>query len=388
MRESCTLRATDALTAAGATVTAGAARGLPAFDFAARLDALGAALDGRCAVFNPSPSLAWAIGFTGSSGWLVIDEHGGTLLTDGRYGERAASELAERRIADRVTVEVRANGPELLQAVAAVAGERRLFAEADRLTHAGWTAFAARVDIDPLGDVVAQLRRRKDAGEVARMRAAAAAADAALAEVAPLLAEEPTEADVRAELEYRMRRNGADGPGYDTIVASGPQNAARPHHSSGARRIVEGDMVIIDVGGRVDEYRSDMTRTFVVGEPTAEQQEWYDLVAASQAAGLAAITPGATCRDVHAACVDVFAAAGVDEWYIHGSGHGVGLEIHEEPFHNHTSTATISVGDVVTMEPGLYRPGFGGIRIEDLVAVGSDGNDVLTTFPKAALAVG
>lgn len=364
-----------------------AATGLPEFDFGARLDALAAALNGRCAVFNPSPSLAWAIGFTGSSGWLVIDEHGGTLVTDGRYGERATGELAECGIADRIAVEVRTNGHELLRTVAAVAGTRQLFAEADRMTHTGWAELAGRVDIRPLGDAVAQLRRRKDVGEIARMRAAAAAADAALAEVAPLLADEPTEADVRAELEYRMRRHGADGPGYDTIVAGGPQNAARPHHASGPRRILEGDLVIIDVGGCVDGYRSDMTRTFVVGEPTTEQQEWYDLVAASQAAGLAAIVPGASCRDVHAACVDVFAAAGHDEWYIHGSGHGVGLEIHEEPFHNRTSTATIAVGDVVTMEPGLYRAGFGGIRIEDLVAVGTNGNEILTTFQKAAPAL-
>jgi Xaa-Pro aminopeptidase len=202
--------------------------------------------------------------------------------------------------------------------------------------------------------------------------------------VYPLLAERPTEADVRDELEHGMRRRGADGPSYDTIVASGPTYAAQPHHHTGRRTIVDGDVVIIDVGALVDDYHSDMTRTFVVGQPDARQTEIYDLVRIAQAAGLAAVRPGAATRDVDAACRDVFRDAGRLDWYLHGTGHGVGLEIHEEPFAATTSTAVLQVGDVVTVEPGLYRDGFGGVRIEDLVTVTATGCELLTHLSKDA----
>ena len=187
---------------------------------------------------------------------------------------------------------------------------------------------------------------------------------------------------MRDELEHRMRRLGADGPSYDTIVASGPDNAARPHHETGRRTIVEGDTVIIDVGALVDGYHSDMTRTFVVGEPTAEQHEVYDLVLAAQLAGLDAVAAGVAARDVDAACRDLFADAGYGDWFLHGTGHGVGLDIHEDPFSSTVSSDELLVGDVVTVEPGLYRGGFGGVRIEDLVAVTADGGRRLTHLSK------
>ncbi len=224
----------------------------------------------------------------------------------------------------------------------------------------------------------------KDSGELARMERAAAIADEALAAVAPMLGERPTEADVRDELEHRMRRLGADGPSYDTIVASGPDNAARPHHQTGRRTIVEGDTVIIDVGALVDGYHSDMTRTIVVGDPTEEQRRIYDLVLEAQLAGLAAVGAGASARDVDAACRNVFADAGYGDWFIHGTGHGVGLDIHEDPFSSTVSEDELVAGDVVTVEPGLYRGGFGGVRIEDLVAVTADGGRRLTHLSKDA----
>ena len=179
-----------------------------------------------------------------------------------------------------------------------------------------------------------------------------------------------------------MRRLGADGPSYDTIVASGPDNAARPHHAPGTRRIVEGDTVVIDVGALVDGYHSDMTRSYVVGDPTAEQQEIYDLVLEAQLAGLGAVREGVAARDVDAVCRDIFDDAGHLDWYLHGTGHGVGLLIHEDPFHSPTSTQELLDGDVVTVEPGLYRSGFGGFRVEDLVVVTESGCRILTETPK------
>ena len=229
---------------------------------------------------------------------------------------------------------------------------------------------------------ITALRRVKDEGELARITRAAEFADAALAEVAPALGDGSSERDVRDELDQRMRRLGADGLSYEPIVASGPELAARPHHQTGRRRIVEGDTVIIDVGALVDGYHSDMTRSFVVGEPDGQQRELYDLVLTSQLAGLDAVTAGLQARELDATCRAVFEEAGYGDWFVHGTGHGVGLDIHEDPFAARVSTDELVAGDVVTVEPGLYRDGFGGIRIEDLVTVTPTGCRILTKLPK------
>jgi Xaa-Pro aminopeptidase len=220
------------------------------------------------------------------------------------------------------------------------------------------------------------------------MAAAAAAADAALAEVEPMLfaavtGPPVTESDIRNELEYRMRLHGADDRSYDTIVASGPDHAARPHHEVSRRRIVEGDTVIIDVGALVDGYHSDMTRSYVIGEPSDEQRLMYALVEASHAAGRAALRAGISARELDSVCRDVFEEAGRLDAYLHGTGHGVGLAIHEPPFHSQASDDELVAGNVVTVEPGLYRVGFGGFRIEDLLVVTETGSQPLThTVPR------
>jgi Xaa-Pro aminopeptidase len=328
-------------------------------------------------------NIRWLTGFGGSSGWVVIGPERFVVVTDGRYRDRAAADLAAGGLdADLI---VRTNRSELADAVVEAArGPGCVLAEAHHVSHAAWDELARNLPIEPSAAIIEQLRRVKDPGELARMSLAAAIADGALAEVAPMLASEPTEADVRDELEYRMRRSGADGPSYDTIVASGPEHAARPHHETSTRTIIEGDIVVIDVGALVDGYHSDMTRTLVVGEPDRRQIEIFEIVRAAQAAGLGAVRAGAAAADVDAACRAVFRAAGVEQWFIHGTGHGVGLDIHEDPFAAPTSTAELVVGDVVTIEPGLYRDGFGGVRIEDLVSVTATGCELLTHLSKDA----
>jgi Xaa-Pro aminopeptidase len=356
----------------------------PAIGYPTRPDAVRARADGTTLIVSTPSNIRWLTSFGGSLGWVVITPDDCTLITDGRYGERAAADLAAAGLADMVEVVTARTRPEIRDLV--VAAVRRsggpVCAEAGHLTHAAWLDLASDVDLTPDDGTIPALRRVKDDGELARMAHAAEIADAALVAVAPMLADEPTEADVRDELEYRMRRLGAQGPSYDTIVASGPDNAARPHHETGRRTIIEGDTVIIDVGALVDGYHSDMTRTFVIGEPSAEQQDIYDLVLAAQLAGLEAVRPGAAARDVDAACRSMFAERGYADWYLHGTGHGVGLDIHEDPFASAVSTAELQVGDVVTVEPGLYRGGFGGVRIEDLVAVTGDGGRRLTHLSK------
>ncbi len=359
----------------------------PSSDFAGRIAAVRAAIDGRTMVLSHATNIRWLTGFGGSLAWVVIDGDRLVFVTDGRYADRAAGDLAANALANGgigTELEVRTKRPEIVDAVVAAASTAgtAVLAEAEHLSHASWSALHERVPLEPAGGIIEQLRRRKDTGELARMTLAAQIADATLDAVVPMLAERPTEADVRDELEYRMRKAGADGPSYDTIVASGPELAARPHHQTSRRTIVEGDTVIIDVGALVDGYHSDMTRTYVVGDVDRRQQEVYDLVLEAQLAGLAAVRPGVATAEVDEACRAVFRAAGYEDWFIHGTGHGVGLDIHEEPFAAVTSTATLVEDDVVTVEPGLYRDGFGGVRIEDLVVVTATGCATLTTLPK------
>ncbi|HSJ91701.1 MAG TPA: Xaa-Pro peptidase family protein [Ilumatobacter sp.] len=335
----------------------------------------------RAMIVTDLTNVRWLTGFTGSSGVVAVLPDRAVLVTDGRYRDRAADELA----ASGVTCEIVVGFTQPAQhdlLVGALAGIDRVGAESGSLTHARWTAIAEDLQLEPVTGLVEEGRRRKDAGEIARIAEAARCADAALAEVAPMLGDGLTEADVRMELEYRMRRHGADGPSYDTIVASGPEHAARPHHHASRRTIVDGDTVVIDVGGLVDGYHSDMTRSYVIGEPTTEQQERYDLLLEVQLAGLAAVRAGVAAKDVDAVCRSMLTEAGCLEWFLHSTGHGVGLLIHEDPYENPTSTSTLVAGDVVTVEPGLYRVGFGGFRIEDLVEVTEHGCRPLTSSPK------
>ncbi len=328
-------------------------------------------------------NIRWLTGFTGSNGWVVVGPERLTLVTDGRYGRQAARQLASSGI--DADVLVGASGGETLAHLAAVTGDYASVgfeaAHVSYQQHASWaSAFASA--LVPTSGVVEAQRRSKDEGEIDAMAAACRIADQALADVAPRLADGLTEAEVRNLLEIRMRDLGATGPSYETIVATGPTNAALPHHRPTSTLIEPGHTVIIDVGALVDGYHSDMTRTFVIGEPTALQRELYDLVLAAQTAGVAAIAPGITVQELDGVCRGIIADAGYGDWFTHGTGHGVGLLIHEDPFVNRTSDATLRVGDVVTVEPGVYHEGFGGIRIEDLVVVTSDGCRVLTVSAK------
>lgn len=326
-------------------------------------------------------NVRWTVGFTGSAGVVAVLPDRAVLVTDGRYRDRAADEIAAGGAeCDVVAGFTQQEQHDLLAHV--FGGVERIGAEAVSMTHSRWTTLARDLPLEPVVGLVEAGRRCKDDAELARIAEAARCADAALAEVAPHLGDGLTEADVRTELEYRMRRHGADGPSYDTIVASGPEHAARPHHAAGRRRIVEGDTVVIDVGALVDGYHSDMTRSYVVGDPTGLQSELYALLLEVQRAGVAAVRAGVGAREVDAVCRTMLADAGYADWFVHSTGHGVGLLIHEDPFQGPTSSAVLAERDVVTVEPGLYRVGFGGFRIEDLVEVTGTGCRTLTSSPK------
>jgi Xaa-Pro aminopeptidase len=239
-------------------------------------------------------------------------------------------------------------------------------------------------ELVPTENVVEALRIVKDDGEVARIEAAATIATAALVNVRDLLTEHPTEHEFGLALDTEIRRLGAEGNSFETIVGSGP-NGAKPHHraASSPRRIGDGELVVLDYGAIVDGYCSDMTRTICTGTPSAAQQRMLDVVTAAQHAGVQRVRAGATGVEVDKACRDVIGDAGWADAFSHGTGHGVGLEIHEDPRVTFSSTATLDTGHVVTVEPGVYLPEHGGVRIEDTLVVTVDGCRPLTHAPKA-----
>jgi Xaa-Pro aminopeptidase len=238
----------------------------------------------------------------------------------------------------------------------------------------------------PVTGAVEALREVKDAGELYRMARAAAIADGALAEVVPMLADAAkgnlTEADFALALDSAMRRGGAEDRAFDTIIAVGP-NSAKPHHQPTTTVITPGQPMVVDFGAIFEGYRSDMTRTFWIGgEPTGEMARVFSVVTESQARGVAAVRAGVGAKDVDSVCREVIAEAGWADRFEHGTGHGVGLDIHEAPTVSQLGTAILAPGTVVTVEPGVYLPGLGGVRIEDTLVVTEDGSRALTGFTK------
>lgn len=333
-------------------------------------------------------NIRWLTGFTGSNGRLVVTVDTLTAVTDGRYREQIARQLAATGVEAEVEVTTTGVGEAL---AAAITAGSAVGLEANHVTWkardqvAEWLPDRELVATDGL---VEELRKHKDDGERSRLERAAAIADRALAEVHPSLGDGVTELEVARRLDRLMVDGGADEPSFETIVASGP-NSALPHARPTHRVIEQGELVIIDMGSRVDGYGSDMTRTFVAGgDPESldpEQRRWYRAVAEAQAAGVAAVTDGAVIRDVDAACRQVLEGHGLEEAFVHGTGHGIGLEIHEDPILSPRTDGILRAGYVVTIEPGVYVPSLGGVRIEDSVVVGPSGCEAITHSPKLAL---
>lgn len=221
------------------------------------------------------------------------------------------------------------------------------------------------------GDLV-EMRAAKDADEIEQMRAAQAVTDAAFRHMCTVIKPGMTEMELRAELDNYMLSHGADALAFDSIVASGP-NTANPHALPGPRAVEKGDFVLMDFGASVGDYRSDMTRTVVVGEPSAKQREIYETVRRAHEECAAAIKPGVTGREVHELAVGIITEAGYGEYFKHGLGHGVGIEIHEEPRLSPSDGHVLQPGHVVTVEPGIYLPGYGGVRLEDYGVVTEEG---------------
>ncbi len=363
---------------------------LPAISVTGRLDRLRESFDGHeidALVVTTLANIRYLTGFTGSAGVLTVTRDIAVLTTDGRYRTQAAEQVEKSGAAGQVDITI---GPgteqrKAAQAALAAAAIGRIGLEADNVSWSAQRTWAELLDADRLvatSNGVEALRERKDAAEIARMERAAAIADAALFEVLPLMGQGVTEEHFALELDTAMRRGGAEGTAFDTIVAAG-ENSAKPHHHPGSRTINRGDPVVVDFGATFEGYRSDMTRTFCVdAEPDGELARIFAVVGESQAAGAKAVRPGISAKEVDDICRQVIAEAGWAERFEHGTGHGVGLDIHEAPTVSQLGTAILAPGFVVTVEPGVYVPGHGGVRVEDTLVVTEDGARPLTRFTK------
>lgn len=361
-------------------------------DHAARRAALARRLPDHGAdaiVVSDLTNVRYLTGFTGSNASTLVwaGDRPGRIATDGRYTAQVAAQTPDlEALIARDTV------AGLLEAAAAArTGEAplRLAFESDAVTVAQFTELcaapaAADVQLVPVRGLVQDLREVKDDGEIALIARACRIGDDALAALLDRGAIAPgrTEREVARDLEWEMYARGAEAIAFETIVAAGAGSAV-PHHRPTGAVLAHGDLVKIDFGAVVGGYHSDMTRTFVLGAAEPWQREIYAIVQEAQEAGRAALLPGTPLAAVDAAAREVIAAAGYGEQYVHGLGHGVGLQIHEAPGIGSTASATLRGGATVTVEPGIYLPGRGGVRIEDTLAVSASGPRSLTSAPRA-----
>jgi Xaa-Pro aminopeptidase len=322
-------------------------------------------------------NLRYLTGFGGTSGLSLVGPEDRVFATDFRYVERAEREVpdvfervrAERQLVPAIAERLRGRvGYD--DANTSVATLRKL----EEIAPGG-------VELVPSAGLVERLRRSKDDSEVEAIAAAASLADEVYGWVAERGLAGRTEREVELAAEQRMRELGAENPSFPAIVASGP-NSAVPHHEASEREIGAGELVVIDMGAIVDGYCSDCTRTFATGEAGGEKREVYELVLEAQSAALDAAAAGAGGAGVDAAAREPISEAGHGDDFGHGVGHGVGIEVHEDPRLGPRSEDELTVGDVVTIEPGVYVPGRFGVRIEDLVVVTADGHRNLSSFPK------
>ena len=348
-------------------------------------DAVEAAhLDGL--LVSGAANVRYLSGFSGSSALMFVSSRETLLITDFRYQTQAAEEVGD--IA-RVVIEPQSLWSGLWQQLAQLQHIEVAGFESAHLVHRDFQRLleaGARYQWRPTVDLVEVLRERKDDDELDRIRQAVATAEHALGLTIEQVKVGMTELEIAGVLESMLRQSGSDGFPFPSIVASGP-NAALPHARPTSRAIARGDFLLIDFGARVGGYCSDVTRTFVVGKATADQQEVHDVVRLANERAVKAVKPGMSGRDADSVARGYIEDRGFGELFGHSLGHGIGLEVHEAPRLAKTSESPLVEGAVVTVEPGIYRPGWGGVRIEDDVHLGAGGTQVLTRFARELIEI-
>ncbi len=326
-------------------------------------------------------NVRYLTGYTGSNGLALIGSRTRVFLTDFRYTEQVATEVSDEfervTVAQNLLTDVVAQLPE---------GNLRLGYESETVTVDALgrmrELFPERVELVAVKGLVERMRTVKDEREIELITAAQRIADDAFEALLAGGLEGRTERELALTLEHDMRLRGAESPSFDSIIACGPHGAL-PHATPRDVKLERGQLVVIDWGALYGGYCSDCTRTVAVGEPGPEAREAYELVLGAQQVGLEEVRAGGDARAIDKAVRDIIYGAGHEGHYGHGLGHGVGLEIHEAPTLSFRSEDTLQVGNVVTVEPGVYLPGRFGIRIEDLVVITDDGIRILTQVPKA-----
>jgi Xaa-Pro aminopeptidase len=322
------------------------------------------------------PNIRYLTGFSGSAGLLLVRPDAAALITDFRYavqapaeiGTAAVVEIDQRSVWDRLGRLLAADAPAAL----GIESQALTVRDAERI------GALTRARLVPTTDLVERLRAVKSPEEVAAIRAAADLAQAALAETLPTVRAGLSELEIAAALEGALRRRGSEWHPFPTIVASGPR-AALPHARTSPRTVEAGEWVLLDFGAQVDGYCADLTRTVVVGARADERQRTiYELVRTAQRRALDHLRAGLTGREADALARDVIAARGFGDAFGHSLGHGLGLEVHEGPRLAPTADAVLPLHAVVTVEPGIYLPGWGGVRLEDDVHLGADGAELLS----------
>ena len=334
------------------------------------------------ALIMSEENVKYYTGFSSSNGWLIVTAEKSVFLTDSRYIEAAKSEIDS---VDEIeeTKGFRATVVPMMKKL----GASKISIEQSRTTVSRLNELEEAFDgieIDSskkLDNAIGADRRVKTDDEIKLIAEAQRIAERGFDHILGFIRPGLTEKEVQLELDYFMLKNGADGLSFETIAVAGA-NGSKPHGVPGDNVIKSGDFLTLDFGALYKGYHSDMTRTVAVGAPSDKQAEIYDIVLRAQLAGIAAIKPGAVCKEVDGASRKVIADAGYGEFFGHGFGHGVGIEIHENPFENTSSEEILEVGNVVTAEPGIYLPGQFGVRIEDMLLVTERGSRNFTTCEK------
>ncbi|MEO8725492.1 MAG: Xaa-Pro peptidase family protein [Acidobacteriaceae bacterium] len=332
------------------------------------------------------PNVRYLTGFTGSSGVLATAKGKLAFFTDGRYTTQARSEVAGARVMVRKKAAMAG-----ALAWLAAHGASRVIVEAEHVTLAQSSQIKkllkqsqAVLRVHPEAEVVSRLRMIKDGEEIRRIREAVDLASSCFERLLAALSPQATEIEAAAQLEFACRMAGAEGMSFETIVAAG-ERSALPHGVASSARIPKRGFVVLDYGVILAGYCSDMTRTVFIGRPSAKERSMYEAVLEAHEAAKAAVRPGATAGDVDGAARKVLTRAKLGRYFTHSTGHGVGLEIHEPPRLGKKQTEQLQEGMVITIEPGVYIPHEGGVRIEDMVLVTSGGCETLTPTTKSLL---
>lgn len=332
-------------------------------------------------------NLKYLTGFACDSGLLLVSRAGSVFFTDSRYTEAAQKAI------DCCCVENSAFLTERLKAYCKKFGVKRLACESSHMTVASAERYRAMLSGVSLvfggaaDDLINGMRAVKSADEIKMIKKAQDMAERGFAHILGVIVPGMTEKEVKTELDYFILKSGAQRMSFETIAVSGA-NSSMPHGKASDRVLRKGDLLTLDFGAVCGDYHSDMTRTVAVAGCGGEEREVYEVVLAAQKAALAALRPGVLCRDVDAAARSVIDSAGYKGRFGHGTGHGVGLELHEKPILNPRSEETLAKGNVVTVEPGIYIPGKFGVRIEDMALLTDDGFENLTYSPKELWSVG